>query len=388
METAIVNIGKIVSGDISKGILDANAVLIRDGKIAKVGTKEEIDFKNAQKVIDVNGLCIIPGLIDAHAHTVIGDWSPSLRMLGWMEMALNGGVTTMISQGELQPGRPRTLAGIKALAILANETFKNLRPGGVQKVHAGALWLGKGLREEDFKELREQGVWLIGEIGVYGFTKAEDVAPMVRWAQKYGMKVPMHSGGMSIPGSKNITADDIMKVHPDIVAHISGGPTSLPIEDIKQLIDETDFTFDAVFIGNLKMTCEVIDILRKRGELHRLALGSDGVGNYKDAVFKLITWISSLTNLPAEKAIALATGTTADIYGLNTGKIEEGREADLLVIDVTPGSVGRDALHSIEIGDDPAIVMIMVDGQTIPFKARLGSTKHIKVNGVETVFGT
>ena len=34
--TAIVNIGKLVSGDYRTGLLDADTVLIRDGKIAAI----------------------------------------------------------------------------------------------------------------------------------------------------------------------------------------------------------------------------------------------------------------------------------------------------------------------------------------------------------------
>jgi enamidase len=46
-----------------------------------------------------------------------------------------GGVTSVISAGKVHlPGRPKDVAGTKALAILAAKSFSNARPSGV-KVH-------------------------------------------------------------------------------------------------------------------------------------------------------------------------------------------------------------------------------------------------------------
>ena len=64
----------------------------------------------------------------------------------------------------------------------------------------------------------------------------------------------------------------------------------------------------------------------------------------------------------------MKTGTTADIYGLNTGKIEVGREADIQVIDCPPGSCGTDALKAIECGDPFGNSMVIVDGRIMAFR--------------------
>ena len=96
---------------------------------------------------------------------VLGDFTPRLNTLGFMEGSMHGGVTSMISAGECHtPGRPKDAAGTKALAIVAHKSSENARPGGV-KLHGGALILEKGLVEKDFEELAKEGVWLVGEIG-------------------------------------------------------------------------------------------------------------------------------------------------------------------------------------------------------------------------------
>src|SRR3546814_10358174 len=117
----------------------------------------------AAKTVDARGTTVAPGLIDSHVHPVFGDWTPRQSQLNWIESFLNGGVTTMISAGEVHlPGRPKDIVGLKALAITAQRAFHNMRPAGV-KVHAGAPVLEQGMVEEDFKQLAESGVKLLGE---------------------------------------------------------------------------------------------------------------------------------------------------------------------------------------------------------------------------------
>src|SRR6516165_9236795 len=113
--TAIVNIGTLVSGNIDAPILDADSVLIADGKIAALApTGAEISA--AAQIVNAAGMTLIPGLIDSHTHPALGDFTPRLNVVGWIEQYLHGGITSMISLGELHvPGRPHDPAGIKAL---------------------------------------------------------------------------------------------------------------------------------------------------------------------------------------------------------------------------------------------------------------------------------
>ena len=87
-------------------------------------------------------------------------------MQNFLDSTLHGGVTTSISAGEVHlPGRPKTAAGTKALAILAAQAWANYRPGGM-KVLGGAVILEKGLTEADFEEMAREGVAVVGEIGL------------------------------------------------------------------------------------------------------------------------------------------------------------------------------------------------------------------------------
>ena len=80
-DTVFVN-GKIITVDDRFSI--AQALAIRGGRIAKVGTSAEIDALKgtSTRVIDLNGRTVIPGLIDNHAHWVRAAEHDELRFDG------------------------------------------------------------------------------------------------------------------------------------------------------------------------------------------------------------------------------------------------------------------------------------------------------------------
>jgi enamidase len=126
---------------------------------------------------------------------VFGDWTPRQNQLGWIDSTLNGGVTTLISAGEVHlPGRPKDIIGVKALAITAQRSFSNFRPAGV-KVLAGAPVLEKGMVESDFAELAAAGVTLLGEVGLGSVKSGEEAQRMVAWARRHGIQSTIHTGG-------------------------------------------------------------------------------------------------------------------------------------------------------------------------------------------------
>ncbi len=359
----IKNIGTIFTGDISNPLIEGPInILIEDGKIKSIGKE---DISNAEKVVDANGMTVCPGFIDSHTHPVLGDFTPRQNQIGFIDSSLHGGVTAMISAGEVHlPGRPVDPKGTKALAILANKSFARLRPSGV-KVYGGALILEKGLVEEDFKELAEDGVWLVGEIGLGSVKTASEAKTMVEWAKKYGMKVLMHVGGTSIPGSSTVTCEDVLTARPTVACHLNGGPTSVPVAEARRIINEADCAIEIVHCGNPLSAFEIARYLKNKEMLSRLIIGNDapsGTGVIPLGIWRMVNFISSLCGISAELAVCCATGNTMNVFGLKHGIIKEGYEADIQIIDAPMGSDGKDAKAAIEIGDIPGIGMVIIDG--------------------------
>jgi len=374
MRTLIRNLGAVASGDIAAPLLDADEILIEDGLIAAVGRGLGAGAgADADQVIDAHGTTAIPGLIDSHAHPVFGDFTPRQRTMDFIESGLHGGVTTVISAGEVHlPGRPKDVVGLKALAIVAARSYQNHRPAGV-KVHAGAPILELGLEEHDFAEMAAAGVTLIGEIGLGSVKTGAQAAPMVVWAKQHGMTVTFHTGGPSIAGSSAIGADAVLEARPHIVGHINGGTTAMSDPDIERLV-ATDMAIEIVQCGNGRAALHAVRAAAGLGGLDRVILGNDapsGSGVIPLGILRTMAHLASLGGIAPEVAVAMATGNTARIHGLDVGLIAPGRAADLCLIDAPVGSVASTALGALAIGDLPGISMVLIDGEV-----RIGRSRN------------
>jgi enamidase len=364
-KSVIRNIGLILSGALEAPVLDADTVVAVDGRIAAIGREMDLDTAGAATVVDAHGTVLAPGLIDSHVHPVAGDWTPRQNQLGWIESSLHGGVTTMISAGEVHhPGRPRDIVGLKAHAITAQRTFHNFRFGGV-KLHAGAPVIEPGMIEEDFKELAEAGVRLLGEVGLGGVKDGAGARQMVAWARKYGIQSTIHTGGPSIPGSGLIGADVVLEADTDVVGHINGGHTALPDKEIRCICEGCQRGLEIVHNGNERAALYTLRTARELGQLKRVILGTDGPagsGVQPLGIIRMVAMLASLGDVPAEIAFCFATGNTARMRALDCGLIEVGRAADFVLMDKAQHSAGKDFLESIQLGDLPGIGMTVIDG--------------------------
>jgi enamidase len=359
------NIGLLLSGDLARPILDTDTVLAVDGRIAAVGKEKDVATEGATTVIDARGTTLAPGLIDSHVHPVAGDWTPRQNQLGWIDSYLHGGVTTMISAGEVHtPGRPKDVVGLKAMAIFAQRAFAAFRPGGV-RIHAGAPVLEHGMVEEDFKDLAAAGVTMLGEVGLGSVKDGATARQMVGWARKHGLQSTIHTGGPSIPGSSLIDKDIVLAADADVIGHINGGHTALPDDQIVTLCEKSPRALEIVHNGNERAGLLTLRTAKELKQLHRVILGTDspaGSGVQPLGILRMISLLSSLGDLPAEVVVCFATGNTAKIRKLDCGIIEPGRAATFVMMDQAQHSAGKNVLDSIQRGDLPGIGMVVIDG--------------------------
>ncbi|MEM0906150.1 MAG: amidohydrolase family protein [Pseudomonadota bacterium] len=362
---AVTNIGLMLSGRLEAPILDADCVVAREGRIHAVGREVDMDLSDIKTVVDAGGVTLAPGLIDSHIHPVVGDYTPRQQQLHWIDSTLNGGVTTLISAGEVHmPGRPNDVVGTKAMAIAAQRWYENFRPSGV-KVHAGAPLIHHGMEEHDFKEMADAGVRLIGEVGLGTVKDGPTAKTMIGWARKYGMQSTIHTGGPSIPGSGLIDKDVVLEAGTDVVGHINGGHSALPDDQIVCLCESCKQGLEIVHNGNERAALLTLNTARELGKLDQILLGTDGPagsGVQPLGILRMIALLSSLGNVPAEVALCFATGNTARVRNLDTGIIEEGRAADFVLFDQAQHAPGRTVLESINLGNLPGVGMTIIDG--------------------------
>jgi len=361
----IKNIGQILSGKLEEPFIDADCVIAIDGRISAIGAYHDLDTDQATSIVDAHGVTLAPGLIDSHVHPVIGDYTPRQQQINWIDSCLHGGVTTMISAGEVHaPGRPKDIVGLKAMAIASQRWYENFRPSGV-KMLAGAPVIEEGMVESDFKELADAGVTLLGEVGLGSVKAGETAAQMVKWARKYGIQSTIHTGGPSIPGSGLIDKDVVLEADADIIGHINGGHTALPDDQITCLCESCTRGIEIVHNGNERAGLLAMRTAFEIGQSERIILGTDapaGSGVQPLGILRMIAMLSSLGDIPPEIAFCFATGNTARMRELDTGIVEVGKSADFILIDSAQHAPGKTMLESIHQGNLPGVGMTIIDG--------------------------
>jgi enamidase len=361
------NIGTLVTGKLEDPLRSADSIYIDDGIVQAIGSGLR---QRADETIDANGITAIPGLIDSHSHPSIGEYTPAQNSLSWITNYMHGGVTALISAGELHlPGLPLPPDARTALsvAIVTKKCYDNLRPSGV-KVHAGTLLLVPGLTEKDFDEIQTLGIKLVKFIFYdYSLLPNGEAERYVQWAHARGIKVKIHSGGVSRSGVSQVAGFDmVQKIRPDIVGHITGGPIPMAQEDMLRIADETECFMEICTSGNYRLALLLAREVSAKNLHHRVLIGTDtpgGTGIVPRGILREIAFISAVGEIAPEKAICMATGNVGRAHDLNLGILEEGRPADLVLMHKITGSVSKDALDSFAKGDLPGISYVIIDGE-------------------------
>lgn len=368
MKTVITGLGRIVTGDLAAPFAEGDSIAMEGGRIAAIGPATRPDMAEAiaaaDVVIDAAGTTAIPGLIDSHVHITFGDYTPRQRTVGYLESYTHGGVSSSISASEVHvPGRPKDVAGVKALALAAFKCFETYRPGGM-RVHAGAVIIEPGLTAADFRELADAGVRM-AKAGFGAFATPYDYAPLVHAARDAGLITMVHTGGTSIPGSSGIWAEHLIAMRPHVSFHVNGGPIAMPEPGFARLVEETDVAMQICTAGNLRTAIKVAHLLTEADQLERLLIATDtptGSGIMPLGMLYTMSHLCSLGGVPPEVAIAAATGNNARVYGLNSGVLAPGRDADVALIDACSGGSQDDAFGALVNGDVPAVSALVTDG--------------------------
>ncbi len=120
---AIDNIGLLVSCDAAGGDRRDASVLVVDGEIESIQEAGARALRNADRVLDAGGRCVLPGFVDSHTHLVFaGDRSEEFaaRMAG--EPYAAGGIQTTVDAT-----REATIEQLDALA--SARRLESLRAG-------------------------------------------------------------------------------------------------------------------------------------------------------------------------------------------------------------------------------------------------------------------
>ena len=370
MALLIQNIGEFFTGELAQPTAPVRSIRIENGRITALDP--EGDRASTDTVLDAAGGAVMPGLVDGHVHPVLGEWTPAQDAIGWIGNYLHGGTTTMISAGELHiPGidyENLSAELVTSLAVVTAATTGRVRWSGV-KVQAGTALLVPKMTEIHFNRLAEAGVkWV--KFLFYPFSAdTEEARNYVAWSHARGMRVKVHTGGVSRSGASAVCGYQVLSwLQPDIAAHVSGGPIPMSDEDIDLVVDRTAFALEVCSSGNYLSTHRLVDRLKVRNELHRLTLGTDtpgGTGVIPRGMLRNVLYLASMCGLTPGQAVAVATGNTAKAHGVDVGVLAVDKPADLVVCGPITGSAGSTLTDAIGHGDLPGITHVLIDGEFV-----------------------
>jgi imidazolonepropionase-like amidohydrolase len=211
--------------DLRTGACTPNAaVLVREERIAQVGTVEMVSIPSGTQVIDASGEWVIPGLADMHVHLGVSPLHPTL-----LPLYLAHGVTTI-----------RDVGGNLTELLLMREEIRTGRKTGPRLFMAGPildgfppLWPATTTlvdtprrAESAVRFLVEQGVDLIK---VYNSVPETSLEVIVGTAHAMGLRVAGH-----VP--RAITMTRAVEIGMDCLEHIRiTGRELLPLDEANQI---------------------------------------------------------------------------------------------------------------------------------------------------------
>ena len=154
-------------------------------------------------------------------------------------------------------------------------------------------------------------------------------------------------------------------MHPHVSFHINGGPTAMPDADFERVIVESEMALQVCTAGNLRTTLLCARLAQAHGAFDRFIIATDtptGSGIMPLGMLYTIAHLASLTDMPPERFVCAATGSNARVYGLDSGFLQPGKAADIVLIDAPDGGTQSTALAAIKHGDIAAIGAVISAG--------------------------
>jgi 5-methylthioadenosine/S-adenosylhomocysteine deaminase len=368
------------------GYVPDGALAIRGSRIAAVGSTDQVlaGFQ-APETIDAQGFAVLPGLVDGHIHTSwaivrgvaqdVAHWmqralapysrhvTPEAALAGTrlnVLEALKAGTTTLVDYVRPVPGWPEVFAQVGVRARLT-PTINALPPGGMAGWQVGDLYpldphVARSAIEAAVALARDWHGAAEGRITVMLGPQAADMLTreqlldVKRIAQREGLMIHMHVA----QGDREI--DQMLKRYgqrtPAFLDRLGYLDDQLLAVHLTEASDEEAALIAsrgagmALCSGSIGIIDGIVPpayAFRAAGGL--VALGSDQAsGNNCNNIFnemKLTALFNKIrfrdpTVMPAWEVLRLATIEGARAIGLGDqiGSLEEGKQADLILVDL------------------------------------------------------
>ena len=378
-------------------------VLIEDGRIAKIALfGESFDIPSDTEVVDCTGKALMPGLVNMHTHAGMSlmrgvgedipfhEWLDRIWVLekgldeeyvyhatkvACLEM-IKTGTTAFNDQYWYMPMACKAASemGIRAALSYVICDRNDPEESERQKIQCIKMY-------EDSKTWSDMMTFMISVHAIYSVSE-----PMIMWAAEFarerGLKLHVHLS------ETEKEVQDCMEEHegmspveyldslgvlgPDVIA---AHTLWLSDKDV-EILGKRGVTCVHNVNSNLKLASGYrfrYNELRDAGA--NVCLGTDGCAssNNLDMLETMKTsamiqkaWRNDPSAMPIDELISMVTSNAAKALGLNSGRIEEGAAADLIIVDtenyhfMSPGSFEANLIYSAH---SDCIASVICDGR-------------------------
>ena len=336
---ALVN-GLLIDGTGNKPV-EHSIVIIRDGKIVKVGIMGQLSIPRNTKIIELNGSTVLPGFINAHAHNTFNtgnltSWAAngvtSVRDLAIHIKSLEEIIKTLAKRSDSlnKPQYARLFSAGPIITVPGGY-------GGYIEIHSPEEAVNT------VKKLIQGGVDAIkisledGYGGVHDLPKLtpEEIRAIVQTAHSYGKRVTLH-----VTQAKYLEQGIDLGV--DEIAHVPYDSVPLPV--IKNMVKKNVFlvpTFTVFHNYGAPVKKCIANLHYFVAEGGHVLLGNDfggGIGEFEAGIPMFEIECMQKAGMTPMDIIIAATKNGAYACGQakNLGTIEVGKYADVLIVDGNP----------------------------------------------------
>jgi 5-methylthioadenosine/S-adenosylhomocysteine deaminase len=410
----------VVTVDIADTVLDRADIEVTNGVISAIGS-DSIDPRSVDRRIDVSGMVVMPGIVNAHTHlfqTLIRGLYQEMPFTDWLRAIYRCGptLTTSSSHMAARLGSYEAIrAGVTTVVEhqflnrdtdLAAATIEAMRDTGVRTVLARTIMDGGDLVPPEIAESPEAGLRSVERLlSLYqprladsmlsimtgpntpGVSASGDlVRAVAAFAAEHGLHQSMHL-------AESATVVDSVKERygaNGVVEWLEGlgalGPRVLAAHCVHlssreiQIMAERNVSVSHNPISNMFLGDGVAPVTELLAAGVNVALGTDGASSNNSQDMFEVMKISGLLQrvkhqdgalVPPAQAIRMATFNGARAIGLDhlIGSVEVGKRADLIVLDLAtkPHNV---AIHDVAsqivyCAKSTDVSFVMVDGRPL-----------------------
>lgn len=369
MKILIKNATLVSMSEKRKKIEENIDIEIIDGKITKI--ENNIETIHADKVIEAKGKIVMPGLINTHAHvpmSIFRETVDGYNLQDWLTKKIWPMEDKLTNEDIYYASYLSFLEMIKTGTTTINDMYfmtEDIIKAAVEcgirlqttrtLMDAGSEALGEE-RLSELKELIEKyknyNDCITLNVGIHGLytSSREYVQKCIKFAKENELLLHMHfcentKEVQDIENAYNEKPIDVLekefKDEKIILAHA----VKLNEEEIEKLAKNKSVSVSHCPVSNLKLGCGIANITKMLKEGINVSIGTDGQGSGTNLdLFESMKFAALLqkgiseepTQMPAYEVLKLATINGAKALGLEEkiGSIEEGKQADLIILNI------------------------------------------------------